>query len=48
MRRLTLMNNLKEVIKAILFVAGEGVDKEVMQEKLQITSKQLDLSLIHI
>lgn len=45
MRRLTLMNNLKEVIKAILFVAGEGVDKEVMQEKLQITSKQLDKAI---
>ncbi len=35
------MNNLKEVIKGILFVSGEGVEKQAITEKLQITEKQL-------
>ena len=35
------MNNLKEVIKGILFVSGEGVEKQAITEKLQITDKQL-------
>ncbi len=36
------MNNLKEVIKAILFVSGEGVEKSAISEKLQVTEKQLN------
>lgn len=36
------MNNLKEVIKAILFVSGEGVEKSAISQKLQVTEKQLN------
>ena len=33
--------NLKEIIKATLFVAGEGVEKKDIEDKLQISPKQL-------
>lgn len=39
------MNNLKEVIKGILFVSGEGVEKQAITEKLQITDKQLSIAI---
>ena len=39
------MNNLKEVIKGILFVSGEGVEKQEIAEKLQITDKQLNKAI---
>lgn len=35
------MNNLKEIIKATLFVSGEGVEKKAIAEKLGLTDKQL-------
>ena len=34
------MNN-KEIIKATLFVAGEGVEKKEFKEKLELSDKQL-------
>ena len=34
--------NLKEVLRSILFVAGEGVEKEYLAEKLDITMKELE------
>ncbi len=39
------MNNLKEIIKAILFVSGEGVEKSAITEKLQVTEKQLNTAV---
>lgn len=36
------MNNIKEIIKATLFVAGEGVEKELLKEKLELTDKKLN------
>lgn len=36
------MSELSEVIKATLFVAGEGVEKDFMAEKLNVTIKKLD------
>ena len=36
------MNNIKEIIKATLFVAGDGVEKHDIAEKLQISNKQMD------
>ena len=36
------MNNLKEIIKATLFVAGDGVDKDEIQSKLEIDKKALE------
>lgn len=35
------MSNIKEIIKATLFVSGEGVEKKEIAEKLGITDKQL-------
>ncbi len=35
------MNNEKEIIKATLFVAGDGVEKNVLKEKLELTEKKL-------
>ena len=39
------MNNLKEIIKGILFVSGEGVEKSAITEKLQVTEKQLNTAV---
>ena len=42
------MNNLKEIIIATLFVAGDGVEKSAIAEKLEISSKQLDKVIAEI
>lgn len=34
--------NLKEVLRSILFVAGEGVEKEYVAEKLSVSMKELE------
>ena len=34
--------NLKEIVLSILFVAGDGIEKSFIVEKLQISSKELD------
>ena len=34
--------NLKEVLRAILFVAGDGVEKEYLASKLDVTMKELE------
>ena len=34
--------NLKEVVRAVLFVAGDGVEKEYLAEKLDISMKELE------
>lgn len=36
------MSKLSEVIKATLFVAGEGIEKDFMAEKLNVTMKALE------
>ena len=36
------MSRIKEVIKATLFVSGEGIDREAFQEKLNLSNKQFD------
>lgn len=36
------MNNNKEILKATLFVAGEGVEKSVIKEKLELNEKQFN------
>lgn len=36
---------LKEVVLGILFVAGEGIEKSFIQEKLNISEKELDKAL---
>ena len=36
---------LKEVVLGILFVAGEGIEKSFIQEKLNITEKELEKAI---
>ena len=36
------MQNLDKILEGLLFLAGEGVDKGIIMEKLQVTPKQLD------
>ena len=42
------MNNLKEIIKATLFVSGEGVEKKAIAEKLEISLKELNKAIEEI
>ena len=37
--------NLKEILKAILFVAGDGIEKAFIAEKLDISRKMLDKAI---
>ena len=37
--------NLKEIVLSILFVAGEGVDKSFILEKLSVSEKELDKAI---
>ena len=36
---------LKDIVFSVLFVAGEGVEKAFIAEKLNITEKELDAAL---
>ena len=42
------MNNLKEIIKSILFISGDGVDVDVIVEKLGIDKKSLNKAVEEI
>ena len=42
------MNNLKEIIKSILFISGDGVDVDVIVEKLGINKKSLNKAVEEI
>ena len=37
--------NLKEVLLSILFVAGDGIEKSFIDEKLQVSQKELDKAI---
>ena len=39
------VSNLKEIIKATLFVSGEGIEKKAIAEKLGLTDKQFEKEL---
>ncbi|MGN1222326.1 MAG: SMC-Scp complex subunit ScpB [Christensenellales bacterium] len=39
------MDNLDKILEGILFLSGDGVDKGVIMEKLQVTPKQLDKAI---
>ena len=39
------MNNLKEIIKATLFISGEGVATEDIMSKLEIDKKTFNKAL---
>lgn len=36
------MENLKEIVLSVLFVAGEGVEKNFIAEKLNVSTEQID------
>lgn len=40
--------NLKEVLFSVLFVAGEGIEKDFIAEKLDVTKKELDKAIEEI
>ncbi len=42
MKTIDITYNLKEVLKAILFVAGDGVEKDLLAEKLELSIKELN------
>lgn len=42
MKTIDTTYNLKEVLKAILFVAGDGVEKDLLAEKLELSLKELN------
>ena len=39
------MSELSEIVKATLFVAGEGIEKDFMAEKLNVTIKTLEKAI---
>lgn len=42
------MSNVKEIIKATLFVSGEGVEKKAIAEKLGLTDKEMQKQIEEI
>ena len=40
--------NLKDVLYSILFVAGEGIEKAFIAEKLQVSQKELDKAIAEL
>lgn len=40
--------NLKEVLYSILFVAGDGIDKSFIADKLQVSQKELDKAIVQL
>ena len=42
MGKIDTLLNLKEVVLSILFVAGDGIEKEFIAEKLEINNKELN------
>jgi segregation and condensation protein B len=39
------MDNLDKILEGLLFLAGDGLDRGVIMEKLQVTPKQLDKAI---
>lgn len=39
------MDNLDKVLEGLLFLAGDGLDRGIIMEKLQVTPKQLDKAI---
>lgn len=39
------MDNLDKILEGILFLSGDGIDRGVIMEKLQVTPKQLDKAI---
>ena len=48
MKTIDTTYNLKEVIKAVLFVAGDGVEKDLLAEKFELSLKELNETIAEI
>jgi segregation and condensation protein B len=48
MKTIDTTYNLKEVIKAVLFVAGDGVVKDLLAEKFELSLKELDNTITEL
>ena len=42
MAKFDTFTNLKEVLLSVLFVAGDGVEKSFLAEKLEVSEKEID------
>ena len=40
--------NLKEVVRAVLFVAGDGVEKQYLADKLDVSLKDLEKAVCEL
>ena len=45
MGKIDMVINLKEVVLSVLFVAGDGVEKDFIAEKLDVSRKELDKAI---
>ena len=45
MGKIDTVINLKEVVLSVLFVAGDGVEKDFIAEKLDVSRKELDKAI---
>ncbi len=41
-------NNLKDILHSILFVAGDGIEKSFIAEKLSLSEKELDKAILEL
>lgn len=48
MANIETMINLKEVIYSVLFVAGDGIEKEFLAEKLDVSKKEIDKAIAQL
>ena len=48
MKTIDTTYNLKEVIKAILFVAGDGIEKDILADKLELSMSELNDVIIEL
>ena len=45
MGKIDTLINLKEVVLSVLFVAGDGIDKDFIAEKLDVSRKEIDKAI---
>ena len=48
MKTIDTTYNLKEVLKAILFVAGDGIEKDLLAEKLELSMAELNNVILEL
>lgn len=48
MENIENITNVKEVVLSVLFVAGDGIDKDFLAEKLQVSKKEIDKAIAEL